>query len=224
MSLRLKLVLLIAATILIPLSMLAITLRFGFDYKALLALEETFSSNEPWRIGLIDRPVGVDDLEEELSDVPRKAHIQVYDGGGKLLFERTVENDETGNNPFTVSETIPISFTDGRSGEVVITAQYMLFYRRQIPYRLSIPLAVVLFMALMSILIVRSINRSIRKLESATRRIADGDLEFKLSSDGRDKLASLTRSFDTIHPLPAIYMLYEMDTLTLPRNWTDTRP
>jgi len=49
---------------------------------------------------------------------------------------------------------------------------------------------------LMSIIIIRSINRSIVKLEVSTRRIAAGDLDFRLEARGRDKIASLTRSFD----------------------------
>lgn len=54
----------------------------------------------------------------------------------------------------------------------------------------------VVFMTLVSLLIIRSINRSIGNLERATRRIGDGDLDFKLDARGNDRLASLTRSFD----------------------------
>jgi signal transduction histidine kinase len=45
-------------------------------------------------------------------------------------------------------------------------------------------------------LIIRSINTSIGRLERATRQIADGDLDFALDTTGRDRIASLTRSFD----------------------------
>jgi signal transduction histidine kinase len=55
---------------------------------------------------------------------------------------------------------------------------------------------VLLFMTLMSIFIIRSINISIAKLEVATRRISEGDLDFKLETKGNDSIASLTRSFD----------------------------
>jgi len=44
--------------------------------------------------------------------------------------------------------------------------------------------------------LARSITSSIKKLEQATRRIAEGDLDFKLEADGKDEFASLTRSFD----------------------------
>ncbi|HVP17530.1 MAG TPA: HAMP domain-containing sensor histidine kinase [Spirochaetia bacterium] len=52
------------------------------------------------------------------------------------------------------------------------------------------------FSSLMSVLILRSLNGSILKLEGATRRIAEGDLDFELPARGNDRIASLTRSFD----------------------------
>jgi signal transduction histidine kinase len=58
--------------------------------------------------------------------------------------------------------------------------------------------AIILFSAVMITIIVRSFNRSIRSLEQATRRVAEGDLDFKLSTEGKDEIASLTRSFDSM--------------------------
>jgi len=59
-------------------------------------------------------------------------------------------------------------------------------------------IALLVFSSLMSFLILRSLNRSILTLEGATRRIADGDLEFELPARGNDRIASLTRSFDSM--------------------------
>jgi signal transduction histidine kinase len=59
-------------------------------------------------------------------------------------------------------------------------------------------IALVVFSSLMSFLIIRSINRSILTLEGATRRIADGDLDFELPARGNDQISSLTRSFDSM--------------------------
>ena len=58
--------------------------------------------------------------------------------------------------------------------------------------------ALVVFSSLMSFLILRSLNRSILTLEGATRRIADGDLDFELPARGNDQISSLTRSFDSM--------------------------
>ena len=59
-------------------------------------------------------------------------------------------------------------------------------------------IALLVFSSLMSFLILRSLNRSILTLEGATRRIADGNLDFELPARGNDRIASLTRSFDSM--------------------------
>jgi signal transduction histidine kinase len=58
--------------------------------------------------------------------------------------------------------------------------------------------ALVIFSACVSFFIARSLNRSIVTLEGATRRIAEGDLDFELPVRGRDEIASLTRSFESM--------------------------
>ncbi len=63
---------------------------------------------------------------------------------------------------------------------------------------LGLPLFLLLFSSGMSIYIVRNIRSSIRTLESATRKIADGDLDFSLEVHGNDEIASLKRSFETM--------------------------
>ena len=59
-------------------------------------------------------------------------------------------------------------------------------------------IALLLFSSLMAFLILRSLNTSIQGLEGATRRIAEGDLDFELPARGNDKFSSLTRSFDSM--------------------------
>jgi signal transduction histidine kinase len=57
-------------------------------------------------------------------------------------------------------------------------------------------LGLLLFASGTSFWIVRRFNRSVRSLEAATRRVADGELDFSLPVRGNDEVASLTRSFD----------------------------
>ncbi len=59
-------------------------------------------------------------------------------------------------------------------------------------------IALLVFSSLMAFLILRSLNTSIQGLEGATRRIADGDLDFELPARGNDQISSLTRSFDSM--------------------------
>ncbi|MBN2325064.1 MAG: HAMP domain-containing protein [Spirochaetes bacterium] len=58
--------------------------------------------------------------------------------------------------------------------------------------------ALILFSAVMITVIMRSFNRSIKKLERATRRVANGDLDFELVPEGKDEIASLARSFESM--------------------------
>ena len=57
-------------------------------------------------------------------------------------------------------------------------------------------LGLLLFASGTSFWIVRRFNRSVRSLEAATSRVADGELDFSLPVRGNDEVASLTRSFD----------------------------
>ena len=47
-------------------------------------------------------------------------------------------------------------------------------------------------------IIATGVNRSVTRLQRATRRVADGDLDFKLHARGTSELASLARSFDAM--------------------------
>ena len=73
------------------------------------------------------------------------------------------------------------------------------FLRNQLLLMVTYSMVTLLvFSSLMSVLIIRSLNRSILRLEGATRRIADGDLDFELPARGNDQISSLTRSFDSM--------------------------
>jgi signal transduction histidine kinase len=58
--------------------------------------------------------------------------------------------------------------------------------------------AILLFTAVMSVLIVRSITRSVLSLEAATRRVASGELDLPIAFDGNNEIASLSRSLDKL--------------------------
>ncbi len=63
---------------------------------------------------------------------------------------------------------------------------------------MAIFLSIIIFISAMSAYIMSSIRKSIQALESATRRIAQGDLDFELKAKGNDMIASLTRSFNSM--------------------------
>jgi signal transduction histidine kinase len=91
----------------------------------------------------------------------------------------------------------------GAAGQLVILKvpklrDYPEFRAQAVQILMYSMIAVLVFSALMSYLILRSLNRSIVTLEGATRRIADGDLDFELPAKGNDEISSLTRSFDNM--------------------------
>jgi signal transduction histidine kinase len=71
-----------------------------------------------------------------------------------------------------------------------------MFRNRVIETLIYPALGLLLFASGVSFWIVRRFNRSVRKLEAATRKVADGDLDFHLPVRGNDEVSSLTRSFD----------------------------
>jgi signal transduction histidine kinase len=58
--------------------------------------------------------------------------------------------------------------------------------------------AILLFTAVMCILIIRSIARSVLSLEAATSRVASGELDLPIAVEGSNEIASLSRSLNRL--------------------------
>jgi signal transduction histidine kinase len=123
--------------------------------------------------------------------------ISPAEKAGTAASVESILADLRGNDSLS---TVIMSVADENGGlGYVVVAYPMHNFAEQIGNTaIIIPLGFVLFAAALSALVIRSINRSISKLETATRRIADGDLNFELATAGKDKIASLTRSFETM--------------------------
>lgn len=93
---------------------------------------------------------------------------------------------------------ITIPDEEGGTGYVVASYSTASVMKRVMSIGFFTPLGFLLFTAVMSVFIIRSINHSISRLETATRKIADGDLDFELETGGSGSIASLTRSFDSM--------------------------
>jgi signal transduction histidine kinase len=63
---------------------------------------------------------------------------------------------------------------------------------------ISILVAILVFAAAMCVVIVRSITRSVLSLESATSRVAAGELDVPIAVEGSNEIASLSRSLDRL--------------------------
>lgn len=63
---------------------------------------------------------------------------------------------------------------------------------------LTIFLPIAIVAAAVAWIIAAAVNRSVTRLQHATRRVAGGDLDFELPARGTSELASLARSFDAM--------------------------
>ena len=196
MSLRLKFFILITGAVIVPIAVFTISFKLNTDVESLRSYRALLSAHHTWRSEMSGSTIDTEDLGALFAEFPNAIEIRVFDEGANLLFSRTPELLFGTEGRYHITETIPVAFSDGRSGLVVLTRPPSPFNQNE--DRWYVPLTGLVFVCGMVILIVQSVNRSISNLEKATRRIADGDLDFQLPIRGNDKLASLTRSFDSM--------------------------
>ncbi len=194
MSLRLKFLILIAGAMIAPVVVFLISYQFVpqsgslREYRSLLAIHHT------WRKKLREQPLEIEELETFLDKIAVSVELRVFDARGELVFNRRSADFLEFDERLRITETISVEFASGGSGTVVLTRPLGPFNGNEEMW--YVPLAGLVFTAVMVVVIVQSVNRSISNLEKATRRIAEGDLDFELPIKGHDKLASLTRSFE----------------------------
>ena len=196
MSLRLKFLILIVGSLITPIIIALISIQFDTDLAELKNHKHRIEAQRAWLKDLRDIPVDANRIAEYMTHDSIELDVRVFDADQNLLFSRMPDRSLNVSQRYRISETVLIHFTSGEDGLVVVTRPPSQYMRND--DRWYIPLTGLLFVSIMVVVIVNSINRSIGRLEKATRRIADGDLDFDLPIKGNDKLASLTRSFDSM--------------------------
>ena len=204
MRLSTKFVLLIAGSIIVP--VLAMLLIFLSNFVA--SSGETVPSELPKLKRTLRELDGQSIDLPTLPDLIRKAspHAAVFilDSENRII-DSSTQSDVLMDFLNTGSETVYTFFTAGvadPSGEhysVVVGLPAPRGLDSFERYRVFVvPASFLVFITIMSVLIIRSINASISRLEEATRRISEGNLDFRLEAKGSDSIASLTRSFDAM--------------------------
>lgn len=196
MSLRLKIIILIVGALFVPIFVFVISFKLGTDVESIRGFKDKIAVYREWRDELRDGIVDPVDLAAIIKRSSDPVEVRILDGNGTvlatyssgLLFEEDLR--------FHIVETIPVKFPDGEAGFLAVTRPPGPMNHNA--DRWYVPLTGLVFIAVMVIVISQSLNRSISNLEKATRRIAEGDLDFELPIKGNDKLASLTRSFDSM--------------------------
>ena len=198
MSLRLKFLVLVAGSVLVPVAVMLISFGLSRDAPTLAQIRQQAAYYHLWRTSVAGLALDESRLETAFRGWPEGASIRVLDQAGSVLFERgeVSEPGAPGAYGLRLVDTARVAFVSGRVGTAIISVPADSFRRFQ--DRFYVPLAGLLFFALMATAIAQSMNRSVATLERATSRIAAGDLDFELKHKGRDKLASLTRSFDSM--------------------------
>ena len=197
MSLRMKFITLISGSIIIPIVVFAISYRAAENYGAWRDIKSLYSPHSQWRSALRGDNLKHEQLSDIINDIPEIADVQIFDASGSLIAARPSPSFDISSYEVSIREKITLKLSSGSSGYAAISFPYPRFIVDN--KRFLITLTVLLFVALIAILIVHSISHSISLLERATRRIAEGDLDFKLPQKrGTDKFASLIRSFDSM--------------------------
>jgi signal transduction histidine kinase len=149
-----------------------------------------------------DRPPGLDLLILDTDEVVSFSSIDAIPPGTSAL-SGTLWNYMAANiDRYHFSIDSPNEFEGARPLIIMKTPKLRpdetRFRNLTISIAMYSSVSLLVFSALMSFLILRSLNISIKSLEGATRRIAEGDLDFKLPARGNDQISSLTRSFDSM--------------------------
>ncbi len=207
MKLRTRFVLLIVGGVVVPPLMLGLAVFISFlTLTSPDGPEGIMSMQRVMRLSRSGETT-VQSAAEKLDSSHSDLSVFVLDASGTVLFPTERAGTRTQINAIVEEiqrdgsrSTTLLSTPDENGGSGYIIASYQLkdFADHFANVGIVMPLGFVLFMSIMSVLIIRSIRQSIRGLETATRRIAEGDLDFELETSGKDQLASLTRSFDTM--------------------------
>ena len=144
-------------------------------------------------------------------ELPKGLTAWVMDGSNRVIYTnaaRAIKNErfdpaEVGEGLFLVT-----TLDTGGTGGLKVALSFPLepmepkkpspFFVRFLEQSMWWLFALIVFSAAMIGIIVRSFNRDIGRLIGATRRVAEGDLDFELPAKGNDEIASLTRSLDSM--------------------------
>ena len=201
MNLKVRFFLLIIGSFFIPniLIMMIIWLSFG-GIDNMRSTHEQF--DQYYRLyEYINTEVDRDEFSDFIMDLPGEMNARLLDSekqNGHLIFTELIEENKNTEVPKITLEALTVSFRDGTAAVLVINRpladKYSIF--RNSPFRFVFPLVLFSVVTILSLFLIRSINSSLRKIEEATRKVAEGDFEFELKAKGNDSIASLTRSFN----------------------------
>lgn len=203
MNLKVRFLLLIIGSFFIPniLIMMILWLSFG-GVDNMRSTHEQF--DQYYHLyEYINTEVDRDEFSRFIEELPDGMNARLLDSekqNGYVIITELIEENKNTENPKITLEALTVSFKDGTAAVLVINRpladKYSIF--RNSPVRFVFPFILFSVVTILSLFLIRSINSSLRKIEEATRKVAEGDFEFELKAKGNDSIASLTRSFNTM--------------------------
>lgn len=198
MNLRTRFTILIGGSILIPMLVMMIAFWFFNNYMSVtdpvwaaknfhdrmaeMDSEEDYSElssmvEEPYFVMMVEEPDVISSSDATIFDYDKNRV-------GEDFYPRMIINSKTRE------------LSDGRNVFILFGMNLFKVNGKIFPsiFMFSMCFALIL----LSLLTIRSINRSIAKLESATVKIAEGDLNVTIDTSGNDKFGSLARSLDSM--------------------------
>ncbi len=201
MSLRVRFFLLIIGTIVIPniLIMLVVWMSFG----SIANMRDTHNQLEQYShlYEYINTELSRRDFSTFVNTLPVEMHASLLDSverSPETILTNLIKTNKIKGEPKITIEVVNVDFLDGSSSVLIfnrpLVDKYAIFRNKPFPY--IFPFIFISVITILSFFIIRSINLSLKRIEEATRRVAEGDFDFELIAKGNDSIASLTRSFD----------------------------
>jgi signal transduction histidine kinase len=201
------------------LGILVVPILLSMGFWVILRLREVGSTDFPDRDTIFEQTGHLIDRESWekvttlLSRQPRHIHSLVVDSGNRVLFStmesfapgRTLNSEELGQHFFGESSRYFFLIETLQADTerfLIITMIDRSLERPPGPYKLMIMALLILlgslflFSAIISIIIARSIYRSVSMLDHLTRRIAGGELDLEIELGGSNEITSLASSLN----------------------------
>ncbi len=201
MNLKIRFLLLIIGTFIIPNALIMITVWLSFGSVDNMKTTHEQLDQYYQLYEFIDKEVDPDQLLSFVKGLPSEMNARILDAENQIedgIFTAFIERNKNNDKPKVTLEALTVTYRDGTGSVLIINRpfidKYSIFRNKPLPFIFTFILYSVI--TVLSLILIRSINISLNRIEEATRKVAEGDFEFELKTKGNDSIASLARSFD----------------------------
>lgn len=201
MKLRTRFITLIAGTFVVPILVSIIVM--------LLVAPEFVTLGRNMHEGMrdffehIDEVSSQEELESYVDRISERVFVILLDDENQVVYRDDGSYMKEKNQQLFLDEKTMHSvlservvFNDGRTYTILYGTSFVPQFRSYL--ELIIIGSVLIFLAVLSALTLRSINRAITKLDAGAKRIAQGDLDTPMVLKGDDTFKELAKSFDAM--------------------------